>query len=350
MSSTKKMDAFLTKDISQMSYEELEKAARHYGLDEQSKVDLVQIDGLVVLKIIKHCRENLPELVTGQLLGLDVNSTLEVTNSFPFPQREEEASVDEAESGAKYSLEMMRHLREVNVDNNTVGWYTSTYLSSFLSESLIQDQFNYQTTISKCVVVVYDPLKTNQGELSLKAYRLSDAFITLYQNEDFTAASIARAGLSYNTIFEEIPIKISNISLVKAFLAELEDNDFLDRGAEFDRLSDVSSDAFLEKGMRYLIKSIDALDNEQKKFQKFQYYQKNQRQRRGEEEDSRPLPQPPSQLDNLLITGRVNNYCDQINQFVGQGFSKLCMLQGLVQGQGKGKEDETTTTTTKTSA
>lgn len=57
-----------------------------------------------MLKIIKHCRENLPELVTGQLLGLDVNSTLEVTNSFPFPQREEEASVDEAESGAKYSL------------------------------------------------------------------------------------------------------------------------------------------------------------------------------------------------------------------------------------------------------
>jgi len=56
---------------------------------------------------------------------------------------------------------MMRHLREVNVDNNTVGWYTSTYLSSFLSESLIQDQFNYQTTISKCVVVVYDPLKVH---------------------------------------------------------------------------------------------------------------------------------------------------------------------------------------------
>jgi hypothetical protein len=68
--------------------------------------------------------------------------------------------------------------------------------------------------------------------------------------------SIARAGLSYNTIFEEIPIKISNISLVKAFLAELEDNDFLDRGAEFDRLSDVSSDAFLEKGNAALLISL----------------------------------------------------------------------------------------------
>lgn len=41
------MEALLKKDISQMSYEELEKAARHYGLNESSKVDLVQIDGLV---------------------------------------------------------------------------------------------------------------------------------------------------------------------------------------------------------------------------------------------------------------------------------------------------------------
>lgn len=38
-----------------------------------------------VLKIIKHCKEFSPSLVTGQLLGLDVGSVLEVTNCFPFP-------------------------------------------------------------------------------------------------------------------------------------------------------------------------------------------------------------------------------------------------------------------------
>jgi hypothetical protein len=38
-----------------------------------------------VLKIIKHCEEFAPALVTGQLLGLDVGSVLEVTNCFPFP-------------------------------------------------------------------------------------------------------------------------------------------------------------------------------------------------------------------------------------------------------------------------
>jgi translation initiation factor 3 subunit H len=38
---------------------------------------------------------------------------------------DEEADAD----GANYQLEMMRCLREVNVDNNTVGWYDKTFHS-----------------------------------------------------------------------------------------------------------------------------------------------------------------------------------------------------------------------------
>jgi hypothetical protein len=38
---------------------------------------------------------------------------------------------DEVEAdGANYQLEMMRCLREVNVDNNTVGWYDFHYSMS----------------------------------------------------------------------------------------------------------------------------------------------------------------------------------------------------------------------------
>jgi translation initiation factor 3 subunit H len=47
----------------------------------------VQIDGQVLLKVLKHCKECMPSLVTGQLLGLDIGSTLEVTSAFPFPVR-----------------------------------------------------------------------------------------------------------------------------------------------------------------------------------------------------------------------------------------------------------------------
>lgn len=55
----------------------------------------------VVLKIIKHCKENLPSLVTGQLLGLDFDGKLEVTNCFPFPQQKDDTDGD---GGAEYQV------------------------------------------------------------------------------------------------------------------------------------------------------------------------------------------------------------------------------------------------------
>lgn len=51
----------------------------------QTALHEVQIDGQVLLKVLKHCKECMPSLVTGQLLGLDIGSTLEVTSAFPFP-------------------------------------------------------------------------------------------------------------------------------------------------------------------------------------------------------------------------------------------------------------------------
>lgn len=52
---------------------------------EDLPLRVVQLDAHVVLKIVKHCKEGFPTLVTGQLLGLDVGQTLEVTDCFPFP-------------------------------------------------------------------------------------------------------------------------------------------------------------------------------------------------------------------------------------------------------------------------
>ena len=50
-----------------------------------SKIDTVQLDGLVLLKIINHCKESMPDVVSGQLLGLDTGSTLEITACYPAP-------------------------------------------------------------------------------------------------------------------------------------------------------------------------------------------------------------------------------------------------------------------------
>ena len=149
--------------------------------------DVVELDSLVVLKIIQHCQEALPAFVTGQLLGLDIGRTLEVTNCFPFPRKDEAetqrgaADADEDDDGAEYQMEMMRCLREVNVDNNTVGWYQSTYFSSFIDESCIETQFNYQENIKNCVVLIYDPSRTRAAGLALRAFRLTDSFMSLYK-------------------------------------------------------------------------------------------------------------------------------------------------------------------------
>jgi translation initiation factor 3 subunit H len=52
---------------------------------KETVLKTVQIDGLALLKIMQHCDGALPNIVTGQLLGLDVGQTMEVTDCYPFP-------------------------------------------------------------------------------------------------------------------------------------------------------------------------------------------------------------------------------------------------------------------------
>lgn len=50
----------------------------------QPKITQVEIDALALVQIVKHCSESMPDIVTGQLFGLDINGTLGITRSFPF--------------------------------------------------------------------------------------------------------------------------------------------------------------------------------------------------------------------------------------------------------------------------
>lgn len=60
-------------------------ASAHENRLEDKALRELRLEGSVVLKIVKHCQESQPFLVTGQLLGLDIGSSLEVTDCFPFP-------------------------------------------------------------------------------------------------------------------------------------------------------------------------------------------------------------------------------------------------------------------------
>jgi len=154
-------------------------------------------DDQVVMKIVKHCTAAFPTTATGSIVGMDKSSTLEVTNCFPFPTADivhsdshqadhtsasnAAAAAPRAKSNVVYQNEMIKYLREVNVDANNVGWYTSANMGNFININLIENQYFYQKEVNeRTVCLVHDVSRSAQGALSLRAFRLSPAFMAAY--------------------------------------------------------------------------------------------------------------------------------------------------------------------------
>ena len=205
----------------------------------------VIIDGLAILKIIKHCNDNFPTLVAGSLLGLDIKNTLEVTYTYPFPiiqskseQQQQQAQLDSNENpitttatdrddntyidGGEYQYEMLKMLSKMNYDNNCIGWYTSCYYNSIYNMETISTQFTYQSAeelTENCVLIMYDPiLSIKNNNVIIKAYRLSDLFIEMRKNK-------LNEYIKPTDILVEIPILIKNSGHIAAYLMYLNDTD-----------------------------------------------------------------------------------------------------------------------------
>lgn len=311
------------------------------GMVAKATVQVVQLDGLVLLKIIKHASEKAPEAVTGLLLGLDIGDRLEATNCFPIPVDKD----DEDENGG-HQIAMMKALAEVNVDNNTVGWYQSALLGTWCNRDTIDDQFKYQTEIPNSVVVVYDPSSTTRGRLALKAYRLTAEFMELNASGDFSHTSFSRRKLDSTKIFEEIPIKVHNSHLVHGFLYELREQKSM--SCSFDRLYR-SSGPFLTKTLGILSTHIDDYCNELNRFtfgqRSIARYQKVLHEASAKSENKErieqgldPLdengvvikaPPQPSRLETFLIQNVLRDYCDQMEAGTCLGFRQLYISKAL---------------------
>lgn len=152
------------------------------------------------MKIVKHSSQRFPTTATGSLVGMDVNGTLEITNCFPFPivdlpqdsqydgqHFNTAAAAPRAKSNAAYQAEMIRNLREVNIDANNVGWYTSANMGNFCNSNFIENQYHYQKELNeRTVALVHDVSRSSQGSLSLRAFRLSPQFMASYKENKFT--------------------------------------------------------------------------------------------------------------------------------------------------------------------
>lgn len=308
------------------------------------------------MKIVKHCHEESQgsmEVAQGALLGLSEGNRLEITNCFPFPKSTDE-SVDEEE----YQLAMMRRLRRVNVDHFHVGWYQSTDVGNFLSQTLLESQYHYQTSIEESVVVVYDTQKSARGFLTLKAYRLTPQAIQMYKDNDFTPDALRTLKIGYEKLFIEIPIHIKNSALSNIMMSELQEMVKEEEGSHF---LDLGTAGILEGHIRVMMDRVDELYQEASKFNKYQQMVVRQEQEKHRqlsrlaqdnnariakneaplpEEDItkqfRPLPVPP-RLNPMIISGQINTVSQHINQFCSQSLAKLYLTEAM-QGAKETKE------------
>ncbi|CAN6636955.1 hypothetical protein TRVA0_016S00760 [Trichomonascus vanleenenianus] len=306
----------------------------------------VRVDSSVVLKIVKHVYEQYPAPASGHLLGFDEEGVLDVTSTFPYPAsaNDNEGSGIRSKAIVKYQNDMIEHLKEVNVDANSAGWYIGASLGRFYNQNVVENLLSHQIANPESIVLVYDVSKSTHAGFTLKAYRLSPAYLAVRKEGKFSTENLTKNELSYRSVFEELPVEVKNSHLVTMYLYTIKPD------TSFDHLN-ISIDSYLEKNIEGIFDSVDdfhydqgnynfyqrQLTREKMKIQQWQQKRKaenNARQQAGKEplptdewKSLFKLPEEPSRGDNLLISGQINQYCDQIEEFGSTVTPKLFAAQ-----------------------
>ncbi|KAF8237781.1 hypothetical protein L208DRAFT_1388710 [Tricholoma matsutake] len=330
-------------------------------IDIEAEIPLTnaQIDGMVAIKIIKHAREAPSTTAHGLLLGLDLDGTLEVSNSFPLPQHGGEEDEKSTKVVARYQASMLRSLKEVQADDSVVGFYQATTLGAFLNQTLVDTQAIHQDKLRHGgVVVVHDLSSTARGNASFRGYRLSKAFLAAYKQTNFSTTSLMNHPLTFSSILEEIPLKIRTTPLLSSFLETMtrpRRSPLSDATPELAREAAIkASFSTLEMGTsgvtRNLEQIAEAVDNYRTEEGNLAYLSRqigrekaraeNYITKRKEENVVRagqglaPLPEEdvtrlfkipaePSRLESTLLLGQIDGYGRSLEKTASTGLVKM---------------------------
>jgi translation initiation factor 3 subunit H len=330
-------------------------------IDIEAEIPLacVQLDGLVVTKIIKHGRENSSSTAHGLLLGLDLDGTLEVSNSFPLPHHTGDEDDKTTKSIARYQASMLRSLKEVQADDSVVGFYQATTLGAFFNQTLVDAQAIHQDKLRHGgVVIVHDLSQTARGNASFRAFRLTNAFLDAYKKSNFSTASLVSQRLTFTSILEEVPLKIRTNPLLSSFLGALTEPTLshpMDGSPEAATNSTLSpSFSTLDLGTagltRNLEQIIEAVDNHRTEEGNLAYLSRQIARekaradsyvsKRKEESAARvaqglaPLPEEdvnrlfkipsePSRLESMLLLGQIDAYAKSLEGTASTGLVKM---------------------------
>ncbi|KZT05946.1 uncharacterized protein LAESUDRAFT_701411 [Laetiporus sulphureus 93-53] len=334
--------------------------SRVIDIEAEIPLTCVQLDGLVVTKIIKHSREAQGPLAHGLVLGLDLDGTLEVTNSFPLPNHASDDDDKSAKGIARYQSTMLRSLKEVQADDSVVGFYQAMTLGSFFNQTLVDTQAIHQEKLRHGgVVIVHDLSQTARGNASFRAFRLTKAFLDAYKRHNFSTVSLINHRLTFSSILEEVTLKIRTSPLLGSFLETLKEatpsspaDVSPSSGASAQTLPPSFSTLNLGTSSvsRNLELIIEAVDNYKTEEGNLAYLQRQIARekvktdayvaKRKEENATRaaqglaPLPEEdvsrlfkippePSRLESMLLLGRIDAYAKSLAETSSTGLVKM---------------------------
>ncbi|ORY65620.1 hypothetical protein BCR35DRAFT_322361 [Leucosporidium creatinivorum] len=249
-----------------------QRARIEQGLAEV-RVESIRVDGLALMKIIKHAREAHQIIpapagtsnatvtfnpAVGQLLGIDSNGVLDISNTFALPAgslgvaQGDDSETRGVKAASKYTQQLLPRLADLNADASLVGFYTSTNNGQHLATAGFVDallgaqmsgggigsgqakatpvgrsaaktplQSGSGSKTGKGIALVYDLASANQGHVGLRAYRLTPNFVEAYRAGKFDTQSLIDNKLVPTNILEEVPVTIRTSPLLTAFLSTL---------------------------------------------------------------------------------------------------------------------------------
>lgn len=205
----------------------------------------------------------------GLLLGIDLSGTAEIVDSYPLPGGIQGAlnavgsGAETTEGKAPYAQNLLRHLREVALLDSPIGIYLTLHTPS-LFNTLISEAFNPSSTISgtkesgsqntaglapgsgflvkgivelmtaiermggnrskggnRAVLIVHDAARSASGDVSIKAYKLSDGLVKASEKQRFDTASLIEHGLAPSNLLQPLKFKTKNPALLNALFSEL---------------------------------------------------------------------------------------------------------------------------------
>lgn len=313
------------------------------SLESQTeKITTVQMEGLALLKIIRHCDAAVVESVFGTLCGLARGSTLEITDSYRVR--------DDIQEETKYQTEMLQTLGALGVDNYNVGWYRCAFYNEFFDKDIARVQFQSQDQIPFSVLLIYDPIATRHGRLAIQAFRLKDTIMEQFkENPICSIENMQGKKISTHDIFEEVPIVLHNHQLAHGFLFELRQSRAININCA--SLAMHNEDDVVDM-MSRLGDSIDRYRREQAEYKTYIREMRSWKHRRDDyikeqkshhsrfrkvsekqlEEDfavKTPRPQQKDSLDSILSTTLMGSLSNEMLEVVNNDFFRIWVTKGM---------------------